>query len=97
MNITFELNGVAFVWDVEKARRNLAKHGVCFEQGAEAFFDPFLHLIDASPDSEARDALIGMDEDWSLLFVVHVVSGLNPIRIISARRATASERRIYES
>jgi len=41
MDEYFELKGITFVWDKAKARRNLAKHGIAFEQAAEVFFDPF--------------------------------------------------------
>jgi len=66
-------------------------------KGAEAFFDPFLKLVDASRHEEARDAIIGMDEDWNLLFVVHIEIEEDKIRIISARKATRQEREIYEN
>lgn len=52
-----------------KAQDNLSKHGVVFEQAAEAFFDPFLRVVDANSDDEARDAVLGMDQRWNLLFV----------------------------
>ena len=39
MESRFELHGIGFVWDDDKARRNAAKHGVRFEQAAEAFFE----------------------------------------------------------
>ena len=39
MESRFELNGIGFVWDDDKARRNAAKHGMHFEQAAEAFFE----------------------------------------------------------
>jgi uncharacterized DUF497 family protein len=72
------------------------KHGVAFSQAAQAFFDPFLRVTDAGIGSETRDAVIGMDERWNLLFVVHIVLEEDIIRIISARKATPSERSYYE-
>jgi uncharacterized DUF497 family protein len=60
------------------------------------FFDPFLRLVDASVESEARDAVIGMDEAWNMLCVVHIQLEGDLIRIISARKATRSERLLYE-
>jgi hypothetical protein len=96
MDQFLELNGIIFVWNRAKAQANLAKHGVAFEQAAEAFFDPFFRLVDAGPDEEARDAIIGMDEGWNLLFVVHIVIEEERIRIISARKATRTERQYYE-
>ena len=97
MDERYELNGISFVWDTEKAQSNFSKHRVSFEQAAEAFFDPFLRVVDASPADEARDALIGIDEGWNLLFVVHIEIEGERFRIISARRATTGERRFYES
>ena len=92
----FELNQIPFVWNQAKAQENLRKHSVAFEQAAQAFFDPFLRVVDASPDDEARDAIIGMDEQWNLLFVVHIAFEDESVRIISARKATRNERRVYE-
>lgn len=93
-----EFNGITFVWDTGKARSNSNKHeGVTFEQAAEAFFDPFVKLVDASRNGEARDAIIGMDRHWNLLFVVHIAFENEEIRIISARKATRSQREYYEN
>lgn len=48
-DILHELNGVSFIWDRRKARENPRLHqGVTFERAAEAFFDPFLRVADAS-------------------------------------------------
>jgi uncharacterized protein len=73
MDVRYELNGTLFVWDDAKARSNIAAHeGVAFEQAAEVFFDPFLRIVDASRNDEARDAVIGYDVQGRLLVVVHV-------------------------
>jgi len=88
--------GQRFQWDLDKAHSNIAKHGVRFEQAAEVFFDPFVHLVDATPEDESREAAIGLTEDLTLLFVVHAVRENEIIRIISARRATRAERKLYE-
>lgn len=91
------LNKITFVWDDEKARINPARHnGITFQQAAEAFFDPFLVVMDASRSDEARDAVIGMDTRWNLLYVVHIEREEAVIRIISARKATRQEREDYE-
>lgn len=98
MDVHFVLNGITFVWHEEKARNNLGKHdGITFQQAAEAFFDPFLKIVDASRNDEARDAVIGMDTRWNLLFVVHIAFEDDVIRIISARKATRKEREYYEN
>jgi len=52
MDRRYELNGIMFVWDESKARKNLAKHEIMFEQATEVFFDPFFRVIDASPEDE---------------------------------------------
>ncbi len=98
MDESFELNGITFIWDPKKAQINVNSHeGITFEQATEAFFDPFLRIIDASPEEEVRDAVIGMDMRWNLLFVVHILVDDERIRIISARKATRSEKEIYEN
>ncbi|MEJ7137041.1 BrnT family toxin [Amphibiibacter pelophylacis] len=97
MDTHFHLNGADFVWDTHKAASNAIKHGgVTFEQAASVFFDPFLRLVDASRNDEARDAVVGFDAQSRLLFVVHVQMDDAFIRIISARKATALERREHE-
>jgi uncharacterized DUF497 family protein len=98
MDIEFELQGVRFVANREKAQRNPAKHqGVTFEHAAQAFFDPFLRVVDADRDEEARDAVVGMDASSRLLFVVHIQREDDRIRLISARKATREERNLYEN
>jgi uncharacterized protein len=96
MDERFELDGIHFIWNTDKAAANVRKHGICFEEAAEAFLDPFLRLVDASPEDESRDAIIGMTENHRLLFVVHIAFEQEHVRIISGRRATRSERRCYE-
>lgn len=95
MDVEFDLEGETFRWDAEKAASNFAKHGIRFDQAAEAFFDIDFRLIDASRNDEARDAVIGADYDGVVLFVVHIEIEGDTIRIISARRATPQEREIY--
>lgn len=87
MDEYFKLNGITFVWNREKARRNLVKHGVAFEQAAEAFSDPFVRVIDAGPEEEARDAVIGMDkrrkirsESYLLVRIVHEITSSHRLK-----------------
>ena len=97
MDIRYEKNGVIFVWNARKAAANPNKHdGITFEQASEAFFDPFFKLVDAGRNQEARDAVIGYDESGRLLFVVHVELEDDKIRLISARKATVTERNDYD-
>jgi uncharacterized DUF497 family protein len=97
MDEQFELHKINFVWDRRKLKLNLAKHHISFEQAAEAFFDPFIKIVDASRNHEMRDAIIGMDKQWNLLYIVHIAFEEDQIRIISARKVTRSEKDFYEN
>jgi uncharacterized protein len=63
----------------------------------QAFFDPLLVVVDASRNDEARDAVIGLDKRWNLLYVVYIERENDILRIISARKATRKKREYYES
>ena len=95
MDVYYRLQGVDFEWDENKARINVAKHGVTFEEAAEVFFDPFYREGDASIDGERRDFIMGYSLSQRLLLVVHTQRG-DRTRIISARLTTRSERKLYE-
>ena len=84
-------------WDERKAKRNLARHGVSFEEAATVFGDPLSITIDdpLHSDREDRFVIIGQSTQHRLLVVVHVERG-ERIRIISAREATLKERHDYE-
>lgn len=72
MDICYEFNEITFVWDKEKARKNVVKHkGIAFEKAAESFFPPFLLFTDASRNFEQRNGIIGRTAKGQLLFVVH--------------------------
>ncbi|MEH2172079.1 BrnT family toxin [Nostoc sp.] len=73
MDVFFVLNGVTFLWNEEKAWINPSNYdGITFQQAVEAFFDPFLVVVDASRNDEERDAVIGLDRRWNLLYVVYM-------------------------
>lgn len=89
------LSGVDFEWDEDKAAGNFQKHGVDFADAVGIFDDPLaLSMRDEGP-SENRFIGLGTDTLGRLLVVVYTYRG-ERIRIISARRATPSERRTYE-
>jgi len=97
MDVEFELRGIVFRWNAEKERANIHKHGgIGFRQAAQVFFDPFLVGKDASQNDEVRDAAIGVDFDFHILYVVHALFEGDHIRIISARKADPAERTAYE-
>lgn len=95
MDKLFELFGIEFEWDREKYAVNLYKHGVKFEEAAEVFFDPENRFGDAAVDHELREFVIGYSASNRILLVVFIERDIRT-RIISARAATAEERRIYE-
>lgn len=84
-----------WTWDADKARANLGKHGVPFEAAVLVFDDPMLFVSpDPHPDGD-RWRVIGR-VGLGTLFVVHTIFDEGGGRIISARRATPSERKRYE-
>ena len=86
-----------FEWDEEKAKKNLKKHGVSFEEAATVFGDPLSLTIPDPAHSQMEDRwiVLGHSHQRKLLVVVHTERGDN-IRIISARRASRRERKSYE-
>ncbi len=97
VNIVYRLQGIEFEWDDQKAKINIAKHGVAFEEAAEVFFDPFYQVGDAAGESdEARDFILGYTSMSRLLLVVYTERRAHT-RIISARSATRAERELYET
>jgi len=89
-----------FLWDENKSRLNLAKHKVSFETAALIFEDPHsISRFDRIKDGEERWQTIGVAAGMAVLLVAHTDSmegGEETIRIISARKATPHERKIYE-
>jgi hypothetical protein len=84
-------------WDAAKARRNLHDHGVSFEEAESVFSDDAAILL-PDPDHSGREdrfLLLGFSAGFRLLVVVHSCREHNVIRIISARKATPSERAQY--
>ena len=88
-------------WDTNKARANLRKHGITFDEAETAFSDDNALLLfdpDHSTVDEERLVLIGISIALRVLVVIHCErdSG-DTIRLISARRATKSERAQYDA
>jgi uncharacterized protein len=84
-----------FEWNKEKAKANLKKHGVSFNEAAFAFFDEnAVELTDEiNSDEEIRYQIIGIS-NTRLIFVAYTERA-EKIRIISARKANARHTRIY--
>lgn len=86
-----------FDWDPDKAARNLAKHGVSFNEATTVFGDTlgWTYPDIGHSEIEPRWITIGMSEQRRVLVVIHIEE--DPmVRIISAREATRNERRFYE-
>ncbi|SLM28801.1 conserved hypothetical protein [Desulfamplus magnetovallimortis] len=86
-----------FEWDPNKACSNHGKHGITFDDAKTVFNDPFFITfldIEHSQDEE-RYITLGMSTDQRLLMIAHTERE-EIIRIISARKATKNERRVYE-
>lgn len=86
-----------FEWDGPKAASNQRKHGISFDEAGTVFLDE-LALTGSDPDhsiGESRFVTFGMSSLGQLLAVSHTYR-TGGIRIISARRVTRSERKMYE-
>jgi uncharacterized protein len=94
---------VEFTWDERKNRANQQKHGISFETAILVFNDPFnVSAQDREVDGEPRWQTIGLVNGVHVLLVAHTLDveidrddEEEVIRILSARRATRRERRIY--
>lgn len=89
-----------FEWDENKAAANEQKHGVSFEEAQTVFFADDALLYDDPDHSQDEDRflLLGPSARLRLLIVVHCYREADEvIRIISARKATRRERRVYET
>jgi uncharacterized DUF497 family protein len=89
-----------YVWDEDKNRRNRLKHKVSFDTAALVFDDPHaVSLLERVEGGEERWQTLGLIGGTAILLVAHLYyedGGEEVIRIISARKATAHERRVYE-
>jgi uncharacterized protein len=86
-----------FEWDETKAEVNLERHQVTFQEATTIFGDPMALTYD-DPDhslEEARFITLGYSSQNRLLIVSHTERG-ETTRLISARKATRVERRLYE-
>jgi uncharacterized protein len=92
------MNALRFAWDSKKARANMDKHGVSFEEARSVFHDE--HAVEFFDDEhsewEDRFLLLGLSFQLRLLLVCHCYREADGvIRIVSARKATSSESKLY--
>jgi uncharacterized protein len=86
-----------FGWDAAKAAVNLKKHRVGFDEALTVFANPLARIFD-DPDhsaTEKREIIVGHSVAQRLL-VVAFMERNDQVRIITARSATARERKTYE-
>ncbi len=86
-----------FTWDENKNQLNIRKHSIDFSDAAYVFADPFALSIpdDEHSEAEERWLLLGKSLNQQTLLVVHTFRYDDVIRIISARKATATEAATY--
>ena len=84
------------VWNIKKATANIRNHGIEFSHAATVLDDPMAVTVEDKRHEEERFVTIGSDLLGRVLVVVYAYSGKEEIRLISARKATPNERRIYE-
>ncbi|OGU13800.1 MAG: hypothetical protein A2X61_14150 [Ignavibacteria bacterium GWB2_35_12] len=91
-----------FSWDIKKARQNIIKHNIKFENAATILRDPnALSIFDEEHSlNEDRWMTMGIDSNGILLVVIHTFHQIDDeninIRIISARKATKVEIKQYK-
>jgi len=91
---------LGFIWDETKNLANQKKHKVSFEEAKTVFYDDFARLIADPEHSEDEDRflLLGLSSSLRYLVVCHCYKESDHmIRIISARKASNPEQRLYES
>jgi len=90
---------IRFEWDKSKASSNKRKHGVSFEEAQSVFYVDFAvqFFDDENSEEEDRFLILGHSNQSRILLICHCEkdSG-NLIRIISARKATTKERKLYQ-
>lgn len=91
-----EIAGFLFEWDEVKAEKNIKKHGVSFETAGKVFLDARRIEYFDFAHSEEEDRYITVGIVDGVLSVVYTYRENDSVRLISARRADANERRAYE-
>lgn len=87
-----------FEWDQQKAKSNIKKHGVSFEDAKEALTcEVVVVLKEDSSSDEERYVYLGMCKKLNVLVVVVAYPNEDITRIISARKANKKERKFYEA
>jgi uncharacterized DUF497 family protein len=92
------MRSLRFTWDESKSKANQKKHGISFEEAQTVFFDEnAIEFFDPDhSESEDRFLLLGLSSSLRILVVSHCYRKKESlIRIISARKATKKEQKVY--
>lgn len=84
------------IWDPSKAKANLSKHGISFEEAQTVLESKQQLILDDRNYNEERFIALGFSKHLNLLVVVYCYRFHDVVRIISARKATKKERKLYE-
>jgi len=89
---------VKIEWDSKKAAANKRKHGITFREAATCFDDPNgCYFRNEAPTCEDRLILIALSSKARVLFVVHAEVERDAIRVVSARKASPQQRKVYHA
>ncbi len=89
---------MSFEWDEEKAKSNIDKHGISFDEATSVFDDPlFLTFADPAHSIQEQRFVIMGESARGRLLVVAYTERADTTRLISARSVTKKERKAYES
>jgi len=100
LDVSYELSGYHFIWNIKKHQVNCQKHNITFEEAATVIVDPYTEYYadDEHSDDEDRFIAIGYSGKLRLLVVCHCLrDNDSTFRLISARKATNVERESYEN
>ncbi len=92
------MDEIKFSWDARKAKQNIKRHKVSFEEAATVFYDEkAIEFFDPDHSKhEDRFLMLGLSWRFRILVVCYCLCKQGPeIRIISARKATRKEKRVY--
>jgi uncharacterized DUF497 family protein len=90
---------IEFEWNPLKAASNKKKHGISFEEAKSVFYDEFaVQFYDSdNSETEERCLMLGLSNESRVLLICHCEKEAGDlIRIISARKATKNERKLYK-
>jgi len=87
---------MVIIWDQNKAKTNLKKHGISFEEAQTVLESKQQLILEDRDHDEERFIALGFSKHMNMLVVVYCYRLKDVIRIISARKATKKERELYE-